>query len=73
MIDVNRMLGNLTENIRALESAFQPTTNTRFSAAALVTYHPRLGTSDLDLNFYLVTNPFAKFPISEEFKRLFHT
>ena len=73
MIGGNRILGGLTENIRALSSAFQPTTNTRFSAAALVTYHSRLGTSDLDLKFNLISNPFAKFPISREFSRLFHT
>lgn len=72
VIDGNNMLGDLSENISALELAFQPTTNTRFSAAILVTYYPRLDTSYLDFNFYLVTNPFAKFPISEEFKRLFH-
>ena len=72
MIDGNSMLGDLTENIRALSTAFQPKTNTRFSAAALVTYHPRLDTSDLDLKFNLVSNPFAKFPTSKEFELLFH-
>ncbi len=71
MIDGNSMLGDLTENIRALSTAFQPEINTRFSAAALVTYHPCLDTSDLNLRFNLVTNPFAKFPVSKEFKRLF--
>lgn len=72
VIDGNNMLGDLSENIRALELAFQPTTNTRFSAAILVTYYLRFETSCLDFNFYLVTNPFAKFTISEEFKRLFN-
>ena len=73
MIDGNSILGDLTENIRALSTAFQPKTNTRFSAAALVTYHPRLDSPDLDLNFNLVSNPFAKFPVDKEFERLFRT
>jgi len=71
MIDGNSMLGSLTENIRALSSAFQPKTNTRFSAAALVTYHPRLGSSNINFKFYFIPNPFARFPMSEEFQRLF--
>jgi len=75
MIDGNSMLGDLTKNIRTLSTAFQPNINTRFSAAALVTCHQRLGldTSDLNLKFNLVSNPFAKFPISKEFELLFHT
>jgi len=73
LIDGNRMLGNLTENIRALSTAFQPEINTRFSAAVLVTYYPRLDTSDLNLKFDLVSNPFAKFPISRQFQLLFYT
>ncbi|MCK4354419.1 MAG: hypothetical protein KAW83_04120 [Dehalococcoidia bacterium] len=73
MIDGNKMLGSLTENIRALSSAFQPKTNTRFSAAALVTHYLRLGSRGLDLRFYVVSNPFAKFPISKEFERLFQS
>lgn len=71
MIDGNSMLGSLTENIRVLSSAFQPKTNTRFSAAALVTYYPRLGSSEINFKFYFVPNPFAKFPVSKEFERLF--
>lgn len=73
MIDGNIMLGDLTENIRALSTAFQPKTNTRFSAATLVTYYPRLDRPDLDLNFIFVSNPFAKYPVSREFEQLFHT
>jgi len=73
MINGNLMLGDLTENIRALSTAFQPKTNTRFSAAVLVTYHLRLDSLNLDFKFYLVSNPFAKFPVSKEFERLFHT
>ena len=72
MINGNLMLGDLTENIQALSTAFQPKTNTRFSAAVLVTYHPRLDSLNLDFKFYLVSNPFAKFPVSKEFERLFH-
>jgi hypothetical protein len=71
MIDGNNMLGDLTGNIRALSSAFQPETNTRFSAAVIVTHYPHLDTSEIDFNFYLVANPFARFPISREFERLF--
>jgi hypothetical protein len=75
IIDGNRMLGDFEENIRALSSAFQPKTNTRFSVAALVTYHHDIVSSgiDLNINFYLVSNPFAKLPISGEFERLLHT
>ncbi len=71
VIDGNRMLGDLTENIRALSSSFQPNTNTRFSAALLVKYHRRLDDQQLNLDFHLISNPFAKFPISKEFERLF--
>ena len=73
VIDGNIMLGDLTENIRTLSTAFQPTTNTRFSAATLVTYYPRLDKPDLNLNFSFVSNPFAKYPVSREFEHLFHT
>lgn len=71
MIDGNMMLGNLTENIRALSTAFQPKTNTRFSTAILITYYSRLDSPELNLNFYSVSNPFARFPVSKEFERLF--
>ena len=71
MINCNSMLGSLTENIRALSTTFQPKTNTRFSGATIVTYYPRLGSLELDFKFYLVPNPFTKFPASKEFTRLF--
>jgi hypothetical protein len=71
MIDGNLMLGSLTDNIRALSSAFQPTVNTRFSSAVIVEHNPRIGTAETDFNFHVVNNPFAKFPVNEEFTRLF--
>ncbi len=71
MIQGNLMLGSLTENIRALSSAFQPKTNTRFSAGMLVTYYQRFDSSKLDFKFYFVPNPFAQYPVSKEFERLF--
>ncbi len=73
MIDGNSMLGDLTENIRALSTAFQPETNTRFSAAVLVKYYPRLDSPELNFDFHGVSNPFAKCPVSREFEHLFHT
>ena len=71
MINVNPMLGSLKDNIRAVSSAFQPEMNTRFSGATLVTYYPSLGSLELDFKFYSVPNPFAKFPVSTAFTRLF--
>jgi len=71
MIQGNLMLGSLTENIRALSSAFQPKTNTRFSAGVLVTYYQHFDSSILDIKFYFVPNPFAQYPVSKEFERLF--
>lgn len=71
MIDGNLMLGSLNDNIRAVSSAFQPETNTRFSGATLVTYHTSLGSLELDFKFYFVPNPFAKFLVSKAFTRLF--
>lgn len=73
MIDGNSMLGDLTENIRALSTAFQPETNTRFSAAVLVEYYPRLDSPELNFDFHVVSNPFAEFPVGREFERLFRT
>ena len=71
VIDSTLMLGELKENIRALSTAFQPQTNTRFSAAILVKYDTRIDRPDPEFNFYFVSNPFAKFPISGQFERLF--
>jgi len=73
VIDGNRMLGDLTENLRALSTAFQPETNTRFSAAVLASYFSRIGSPELDFNFSVVSNPFAKFPISRQFEYLFQS
>ena len=71
MVDGNSMLGSLNDNIRAVSSAFQPETNTRFSGATLVTYYESLGSVELDFKFYFVPNPFAKFPVSKAFTSLF--
>ena len=73
MIDANPMLGALAENIRALSSAFQPVTNTRFSAAVLVESNPVLGSTRTDFVFNFVSNPFAKSPIGKEIELLFRT
>lgn len=71
MIDGNLMLGSQTANIRALTSAFQPQVNTRFSAAIIVDYHPTYENLELVYDFKVVPNPFARFPISKEFEKLF--
>jgi len=75
VIDGNMLLGEVTENIRSLSTAFQPELNTRFSAAIIVEYYPRWDSPDLnynrDYNFQFVSNPFAKFPVSKEFSHLF--
>ncbi|GAI87726.1 unnamed protein product, partial [marine sediment metagenome] len=71
MIDGNLILGSQDANTRALASAFQPQVNTRFSAAVLVNYHSNFDNLNLIYDFKVVPNPFAKFPISKEFERLF--
>ncbi|MBT9132501.1 MAG: hypothetical protein DDT32_01226 [Syntrophomonadaceae bacterium] len=72
MIDGNSMLGGVADNIKTLSSVFQPQMNTRFSAVAIVTYHSHFNSPDLDVKFYLISNPFAKLSMSKEFERLFH-
>lgn len=71
IIDANTMLGSLAENIRALSSAFQPNTNTRFSAAVLAESNPVLGSPRTDFVFNFVSNPFAEYPVSKKFELLF--
>ncbi len=71
MIDGNIILGSQDANTRTLASAFQPQANTRFSAAILVDYHPTFDSLDLVYDFKIVPNPFARFPISKEFEKLF--
>ncbi len=70
-INGNLMLGSLTENIRAVSSAFQPQMNTRFSAAILATFYQPLARPGIDYKFYFVSNPFAKFPVTCRFGSLF--
>ncbi|MFC1932273.1 hypothetical protein ACFLXU_01415 [Chloroflexota bacterium] len=72
MIDGGIILGSQDANNRALASAFQPQVNTRFSAATLVDYHPTFESLGLVYDFKVVPNPFAKFPISKEFEKLFY-
>ena len=71
MIDGNAILGSQDANTRALASAFQPQVNTRFGAAILVDYHPTFESLELVYDFKVVPNPFARFPISKEFEKLF--
>ena len=71
IIDGNSMLGVLADNLRALSSAFQPTVNTRFSSAVIVEHNTSLRTVETNFKFHVVNNPFAKFPINEDFFRLF--
>lgn len=73
IVESSTMLGELAENIRALSSAFQPETNTRFSATALVESNPVLGSTRTEFMFHFVSNPFAKYPVSKEFEFLFKT
>jgi hypothetical protein len=65
VIDGNIMLGALAENLRALSTAFQPKSNTRFSGAVLVESNAVIGSTRTDYKFNFVTNPFAKFPVSK--------
>ncbi len=60
-----------TNIVTGLVVGGQVKTNTRFSAAALVTHYPRLGSSEIGFKFYFVPSPFARFPVSKEFERLF--
>jgi len=71
LIDGNSMLGSTVENVRALSSTFQPQSNTRFSAAIIVLYHPRFDKLGLDIEYHFVSNPFAQFPVNTEFARIF--
>lgn len=71
VIDGNKMLGNLTENIRAISSSFQPNINTRFSGALLVKYERQVDNQNLNFSFNFISNPFARFPISKKFENLF--
>jgi hypothetical protein len=73
MIDGNLMLGNLSENVRALSTAFQPSMNTRFSAAVIVNYYSDITSRKLiqNPNFNYVSNPYAKFPLKLNFKTIF--
>ena len=71
MIDGNIILGSQDANTRALASAFQPQVNTRFGAVILVDYHPTFDSLELIYDFKVVPNPFARFPISKEFEKLF--
>ncbi|MFC2036315.1 hypothetical protein ACFLUJ_09425 [Chloroflexota bacterium] len=71
IIDGNLMLGCLSDNIRALATAFQPKVNSRFSSAIIVEHNPRIGASQTDFKFQVVNNPFAKYPVTDHFLRLF--
>jgi hypothetical protein len=71
MIDSNLMLGCLSDNIRALSTAFQPKANSRFSSAIIVEHNPRIGTPQTDFTFHVVNNPFAKYPVTDSLLRLF--
>ena len=71
VIDGSLMLGCLSDNLRALATAFQPKTNSRFSSAIIVERNPRIGTSQTNYEFHVVNNPFAKYPVTDHFLRLF--
>ncbi len=71
MLDGSQMLGDLKANVRALSSVFQPDLNTKFSAAILVEKGLNLRTLALDICFHLVSNPYAKVPMGENFQHLF--
>jgi hypothetical protein len=65
------MLGSLLENVRVLSSAFQPETNTRFSAVIVAQVHQRLDNPELEYKYHFIPNPFARYPVGMQFERLF--
>jgi len=71
VIDNAMILGSMSDNVRALSTAFQPQLNTRFSAAVLVDCRPKLDSPNVNVDFYFISNPFAKFPVSNKFGYLF--
>ncbi len=70
LIDANAMLGNLKENLKAVSTAFQPELNTRFSAAVLVSSFFSMKKPALDFTFNLVSNPYARVPVHQDFQRV---
>jgi hypothetical protein len=68
-IDATYMLGDLTENLRFLNTRFQPSMNTRFSGILLVSSGLRLEKNYREFKF--ISNPFAKYPVSKDFELLF--
>ena len=63
------MMGDFKENVKTFLNVFQPNLNTRFSGVIFCT-HGYNSKGDF-IEFEFITNPHAKFPVSEEFKLLF--
>lgn len=68
VINTDLMLGNTKRNIRNVESLFQPDLNTRYSSVVLASSSAVVG----DGNWSIVSNPFAKFPLTSEMELLFN-
>lgn len=70
-IDTSMILGNMKENIKTIQTSFQPDANTRFSGVLLVRPMNMIKNFTLELNF--ITNPFTKYPLQKEAKLLFNS
>jgi hypothetical protein len=67
IVNNGRMLGNNKDNIQAIESLFQPSINTRYSAVVLLSTHDLRERND----FTKIINPYAITPIPKDISALF--
>ena len=66
-INTDLMLGDMSENIRSIESLFQPNRNTRYSSVLLANSQ----SFTVKKNWTQIRNPYAEVPVTEEILRLF--
>ena len=66
-INTDTILGGINENIRCIESLFQPDKNTKYSSVLFVDNESLINNK----NFTHILNPFAKVPLASEIKNLF--
>lgn len=69
VIDSSGFLGDMKENIRVVQTSFQPTQNTRFCGVLFVRQMNTI--IDYKLEFHFIGNPYTKIPLPKEVIRLF--
>lgn len=70
-VSINHMFGKLSDNVKAINAAFQPVTNTRFNGVALVKSAPSLTEIYPPPQFKYISNPYAKMPLSKRVESVF--